>query len=232
MERYRAIYTHKDCGNYIFTVLDDGKILCPTGREVGFHHISDVKVGECFKIEFVPEGTGYYDNPYCRIVEKVETKSAERLNNLLENLKFTIDVFYSTDEECKQVKYQLDNGVYYVEDIYFMLIRDAIGVIAKFFSSEKKPQFAKQIKEVYNEFYNKRFSLLGVAEGSDTFYGDNYNIERFLKDLKKQKYSFFTSYQKIVDDIRSAIKSSAMQSYDKIKDISNLYLNNNKEKGM
>ena len=29
--------------------------------------------------------------------------------------------------------------------------------------------------------------------------------------------------QKIVDDIRSAIKSSAMQSYDKIKDICKMF---------
>lgn len=234
MEKFKAVFVMKDGQGAKYVLIHRGSCLYKDDmknprRDVGFKYVAPLKLGDMFEIEFVPEGNEHWwQNPYCRKLQQIDVDNNARLRNLLEATEIMITEAYSTKEEVEVRSNQLDNGTYFIENIYLMEIHSCFEAIKKYFQQEKQATFAKQIKKIADNFYETRFDLLGIQKGENTsFYAEGWDPISLIKKVKKQHFSILTPNQKVVGYIHQQIQNEANKSFAKITEICNSYLQEN-----
>ena len=221
---YKMVFEFYDGRLPTFIFIKNGQCVFENHRKTYFKNIPFLKVGDAYNCTIHEPGS-QKDHWFCTILDKHITTPLERLQNILKATEIMITQAYSTKEEIEVRSNQLDNGAYFIENIYLMEIHSCFEAIKKYFQQEKQPAFAKQIKKVADDFYETRFDLLGITKGQNTsFYAEGWDPIALIKKVKKQHFSILTPNQKVVAFIHKQIQNEANKSFTKITEICNNFM--------
>ena len=160
------------------------------------------KVGEAYEMVLEPENKKSCANPYCKIVNQIDTDDTQRLKNLIEATHLVIENAFSTLEEQEHTV--AIGGSYYVSGLYYQFVLQHFDAIKKYFSTMKENKISTQIKQIIKDYSDKNeFFML-------------YRPEEIIA-MHKNEYSIFASKKKILDDLQAKLKNDSKNALVQIK---------------